>query len=338
MSHKFFTQGQAITFIEKVFGPGRQSNGGKNISVVCPLCKSVKGRQYSKQKLVIRTDEFILHCWVCGYKDKNLYKLINKWLPQYLDEYKKSFLNAEELQTSIASSKQKHKPVSLPTGFYLLAEAYARFSSFGTYQKRYFNFAFDYLKKRGVASYEAMLYWKFGVTLKYKEGCRDRIIIPSFDDKGDIVYWTGRSWRAKPKRKYNNPPCNRTEIIFNEINIDWSEPLTIVEGPFDLIKCNENATCMLGSDLTLEYKLMQKILHNKTPIILAFDPDKKAQEKQFVLANRFLEFDIPVKILEYSNQEKDVGDLSRMEFNNLLENAKQYSADYHLRRKIRAII
>jgi len=58
MSSKFFTQGQAITFIEKVFDKGRLSNGGKNISVVCPMCKSVKNDRYEKQKLVIRTDNF----------------------------------------------------------------------------------------------------------------------------------------------------------------------------------------------------------------------------------------------------------------------------------------
>lgn len=63
MTGNFFTQGQAITFIEKVFGEGRPSNGGKNISVVCPMCKSVKGDTYSKQKLVIRTDNFWVHCW-----------------------------------------------------------------------------------------------------------------------------------------------------------------------------------------------------------------------------------------------------------------------------------
>lgn len=63
MSSKFFTQGQAITFIEKAFGDGKQSNGGKNISVVCPMCKAVKAYRYEKQKLVIRTDNFWVHCW-----------------------------------------------------------------------------------------------------------------------------------------------------------------------------------------------------------------------------------------------------------------------------------
>ena len=62
-------------------------------------------------------------------------------------------------------------------------------------------------------------------------------------------------------------------IIFNELNIDWSKELTIVEGPLDLIKTNDNATCLLGSSLTEDMLLFQKIVANKTNIKLALDSD-----------------------------------------------------------------
>lgn len=338
MSSKFFTQGQAISFIEKAFDKGRQSNGGKNISVTCPMCKAVKGPRYEKQKLVIRTDNFWVHCWVCGYKNRNIYRLLAKWAPDYLAEYKDSFLDAEELKASEAEAKQVYKPIVLPTGYTLLADAYARLSSLSSYQRRYTERALEYLKERGITTKAELWYWKFGITTFYKEGCKDRILIPSFDRSGTLNYWTGRSWRRQPKRKYNNPFCNRREIIFNELNIDWQEPLTIVEGPFDLLKCNENATCVLGSELTLEYELLQKIVKNQTPIILAFDPDKEGQDKQFALANRFLEFDIPVKIVEHRDKSKDVGDLTKSEFIDLLDSAKTYTTDYHLRRRIASIV
>lgn len=338
MTGKFFTQGQAITFIEKVFGEGRPSNGGKNISVVCPMCKSIKGDTYSKQKLVIRTDNFWVHCWVCGYKNKNIYKLIAKWSPHYLAEYKSSFLDAEELKASEAEVTQIYEPVVLPKGFSLLADASVRLSSLGSYERRYYERALNYLNNRGIATHTELWYWKFGVTTFWEEGCKDRIIIPSFDYDGNLSYWTGRSWRHRPKKKYNNPHCNRKNIIFNELNIDWESPLTIVEGPFDLLKCNANATCMLGSELTLEYELLQKIVRNRTPVVLAFDPEKEAQDKQFDLANRFLEFDVPVKIVEYRDKTKDVGDLTKSEFIDLLNSAKTYSTNYHLIRKIRSIV
>ena len=33
---------------------------------------------------------------------------------------------------------------------------------------------------------------------------------------------------------------------------DWKKELTLVEGPFDLFKCDTNATCLLGSHFTEE--------------------------------------------------------------------------------------
>lgn len=59
-----YTRGQAIDFIEKVFGQGSLSNHGANISVTCPMCLQKKGISHNKRKLVIRTDNFLLHCWV----------------------------------------------------------------------------------------------------------------------------------------------------------------------------------------------------------------------------------------------------------------------------------
>lgn len=337
MSH--YTEGQFISFIQKAFGDGKLDGRKNNIQLVCPFCKNIKGGSYSKRKLAIKTTKpHFVHCWVCGYKNRNIYRLLSKWAPEHLAEYKNSFLDAEELKASEAEATQGYRPVVLPKGFTLLADAFARLDSLSSYQRRYVEKAIDYLKERGIKTQAELWYWKFGITTFYKEGCKDRIIIPSFDRSGTLSYWTGRSWRTRPRKKYNNPICNRREIIFNELNVDWNEPLTIVEGPFDLLKCNENATCVLGSELTLEYELLQKIVKNRTPVILAFDPDKEGQSKQFDLANRFLEFDIPVKIVEYNDESKDVGDLTKTEFIDLLGSAKTYSTDYHLKRKIASII
>ncbi len=52
-----------FSFIEKVFGSGKVSSNGQDISVICPLCKAKKNETYSKRKLVIRQDG-LSHCWV----------------------------------------------------------------------------------------------------------------------------------------------------------------------------------------------------------------------------------------------------------------------------------
>jgi hypothetical protein len=99
--------------------------------------------------------------------------------------------------------------------------------------------------------------------------------------------------------------------VFNEINIDWNEELTLVEGPFDLMKCNDNATCLLGSGLARDALLFNKIVENKTPIVLALDADMK--NKTMSLAKRLHEFDIQVRILKTDGFE-DVGEMSKKQF------------------------
>lgn len=334
---KHYTEGQFITFVEKVFGEGKFDGRKNNLQFVCPFCKNVKGEDYSKRKLSIRTTKpHFCHCWVCGYKNRNIYSLLAKWAPHHIPEYKFSFFDAEELTSASSGIVEKYKPVALPEGFTMLA-ALPYLHNKNSYQKQYYSAAFAYLKNRGIFTKSDLWYWKFGVTTIWREGCKNRIIIPSFNTVGDLTYWTGRTWRRRESKKYNNPFCDRKSVVFNELNIDWEIPLTIVEGPFDLIKCNPNATCMLGSELTLEYELLQKIVKNRTSVVLAFDPEPEAQKKQFILANRLLEFDVPVKIVEYKDKTKDVGDLDKSEFIDLLGCAKVYSANYHLRRKIASI-
>ena len=46
------------------------------------------------------------------------------------------------------------------------------------------------------------------------------------------------------------------------INIDWSKELALVEGAFDLVKSNENSTCLLGSKLSEKSRLFLQIIKN----------------------------------------------------------------------------
>lgn len=340
MGKKYFTQGQAIDFIEKVFGDGKPSNGGKNLSVVCPMCREFKGSSYNKQKLVIRTDNFWVHCWVCGFKARNIYKLVQKYHVGNLGEYKEKFVNAEELVAVEQEDQKEYQPIVLPPGFKLLGELVNSLSDTRSpVTRRYAQQALDYLKSRGIKTKSELWYWKLGITEDREARCRYRIIIPSYDPHGKLAYWTGRSWLRKPRIPYKNPAADRSKIIFNELNIDWNEPLTIVEGPFDLLKANQNATAVLGSEeLTLEFALLQKIVINQTPVVLAFDPEPKAQKKQFALARRLVEFDIPVRILEYPTIERDIGDMTRNEFMELLNSAKSFTDDYELRMRIGSLI
>jgi len=110
----------------------------------------------------------------------------------------------------------------------------------------------------------------------------------------------------------------------------------LVEGVFDLIKCNDNAAAILSSDLPSRFLLFQKIIENKTPIILALDPE--AEKSSWRIAARLSEFDIPVRILKLKPNQEDVGALTKSEFNDLLEDATIFNMGYLLRSKISKLV
>ena len=94
---------------------------------------------------------------------------------------------------------------------------------------------------------------------------------------------------------------------------------------------------VLGSELSSDNRLFQKIIENKTPVVLALDRDALA--KTFNIAKALLEYDIKVKLLDLNKDHQgDVGDLTRTEFNELLDRAKIFGREDLLRRKIAGIV
>ena len=153
------------------------------------------------------------------------------------------------------------------------------------------------------------------------------------DSKGNLNFFTARRIDANTNDgfKYKNASIQKKNIIFNEINIQWEKPLTLVEGPLDLLKTNDNSTCLLGSTLTEDMYLFKKIIENKTPINLALDAD--VYHKTLKIASLLNSYDISVNILDTRGYE-DVGDMSHDQFKNTLDNAKKYSNEDLLLKKI----
>ena len=157
---------------------------------------------------------------------------------------------------------------------------------------------------------------------------RRRVIFPSFNDDGTLNYYTARSIDQDTKMKYINASVPKKTVLFNDINIDWSRPLTLVEGPFDLTKSTYNSTCLLGSHLPEDGILFNKIVKNKTPINLALDPD--AIQKSHNIAKLLFSYDVNVKIVNVPKG-KDVGDMTRKSFTTLVERSTPWRSDDRLK-------
>lgn len=301
---------ERLRFIESVFGPGRLYSNGKNFDVRCPICAP---RDVNKKKLSIKVEDDRQHCWTCGWKASTLAALIHKYgtneqFRTYCDEYmpkKRTFTNVDD----VVSDAPKVTP--LPNDFTLLPYASSRDPDVLA--------VWLYLQSRGIEARDVW-YYKFGVSNDSR--WRRRVIMPSFDAEGKLNFYIGRKVDDDSRRpRYDNPEDDKRQIIFNELNIDWSKRLVICEGPFDVVKCGTNAVPLLGSDISEDSLLFSHILSHNTPVALALDADMWLT-KTPKIAKKFQEYNIDVTIVDV-RQYGDPGKMTKQQFKCALACAKQ---------------
>jgi DNA primase len=292
--------------LRKAFGPGDSSRDGYDYVIVCPSCK--KGGK-SKKKLSVRLEDGVFHCWVCGLKGQNIEHLFRKYAPSHLDEARSiRFTKGENTHLTETNVTDDHQEARIPDGFILLASNTA---SHDPDVKDAVRYCYD----RGL-SHKDLWYFKLGTCTS--GSFRRRVIFPSFDAEGTLNYFTARAIDPIKTMKYINAKVPKKEVIFNEINIDWSRELNLVEGPFDLTKAAGNSTCLLGSHLSKDSALGGSIIRHRTPVLLALDPD--AREKSHNIAKMLYSYGIRVRSVDVPAG-RDVGDMTKNEFTRLVETA-----------------
>lgn len=316
-----------IEFIESITRNSLLSKDDQNINIWCPFCKHPNK---NKLKLAIQLEKDLFHCWLCGKKGSNVSYVISKINPSkkaeaqsiFKSRQKKSFdLDLNLFGESFEVEEEEH--VSLPENFILLTDA---FNSKDPNVRDVFKYAI----KRGFNKHKM---WMLKVGYSTSQEFYRSLIMPSLDAQGNLNFYTSRKIDVDSSSpiKYKNANVSKKNIVFNEINIDWSRPLTLVEGPLDLIKTNDNATCLLGSSLTEDMYLFKKIVENKTKINLALDSD--VYHKSLRIAKLLTQYDIEVSILD-TRLADDVGDMSHEQFKNSLEESKIYRENDTLLAKI----
>lgn len=304
--------GPRVSFLRRAFGEAQLSPDGKNIAVPCPKCR----RKDRKKKLAVRTDDFRCHCWVCGLSGRLLNVLV-QYRRALVQEYIRGFGGSV---LDITAPDEGRPDLQVPSGFRLLAA-----DASGHRAQR----ALRYLRSRGVTDRD-LWYFRFGVS--DDPTLFDRVVMPSFDARGSLNFYTGRALDPTAYRKYMNCDAEKKSVVFNELNIDWGRELTLVEGPFDLIKCDENATCLLGSSLSEDSLLFARVFSSRTPIVLALDSDMRDRVWQR-MARMLVGYSIPVRMLDLGTR-KDVGEMDRDEFLRAKAAARPWERVDALRQKI----
>ena len=306
-----------VEFLRSVFGDVDIARDGINVAVRCPAC----GEKGSKKKLSINLNNWSCHCWVCDLKGKNLSLILTKYLsPSVSDRYRVKFLT-DDYEPAICNEEIK---VELPDDFRLLCN---NFKCKDPDVKA----CVRYLLSRGLTRDD---FWYFKIGTSGSGRHRRRVIIPSFDADGEINFFVSRSIDKNTKPKYLNSKANKSDIIFNEVNLNWSKEITIVEGPFDLFSCNKNSTCLLGSSLGESSYLFKRIVSNKTPVLLALDSDMKVKSNR--IADSLVSYCCDVRILDLKHFH-DVGDMTRDEFLSLRKGSQLWNIEQSIKEKIKSI-
>jgi hypothetical protein len=135
--------------------------------------------------------------------------------------------------------------------------------------------------------------------------------------------------------KYVNCKTDRLDVIFNEIFVDWSKKITLVEGPFDLFKAGDNATCLLGSEFNEDSAIFNKILLNNTSVAIALDDDMPGKQQKYAKLLESYGIDTFLVNLKGSH---DPGGMSKNDFSKCVNSAKKWDWGSYMMQKINSAI
>ena len=292
--------------------PLRKNNKETRYGCPNPECATndPSSKAFKKQKLSISWAKNYFNCWICNFKGHSVKKLL-----PYLktEQSKEQFIKLiSQLYKNAPQTQQKEfkAKVNLQTFF----ETNQFFPLIITKTKREKEIL-NYVLGRGL-TLKHVLFYDLKGCLEGK--LKNRIIIPSYDDKKRLNYYVARNIQKNTKYPFKNPENEeipKNSIIFNEYLIDWQKPLILVEGAFDYLKIHSlNRTCLLGSSLTKWDLLFKKIILHKTPIILFLDPDakSKAQEIQEIL----ISWGVTVSDQSYKLKELELKDPGQIDLQN----------------------
>lgn len=238
-----------VDILNEIFGKCKNHNEYTGqISYDCPVCSyEIKGLDHTdgKGNLEINYHLGVGKCWVCSETHDThgtLYSLIYKFGNKKQLERFKILMPTDGQHT-----ERTYARVKLPKEFIPFTTA-----SDGLKMTHYYKAAENYLKSRNIT---LEIIKKYNIGFCYEGDYMNRIIIPSYDEKDELNYFTARSYETRNKLKYKNPEAQKEIIIFNENLIDWDKPIYLVEGPFDSLFL-DNSIPMLG-------KVMSDYLFNK---------------------------------------------------------------------------
>lgn len=263
---------------------------GAEASFFCQNPKGCAGGHH-KPKLQVNLDSDVFHCWVCDWGGRSLAPIFRLLPPDDPDrqEY-------DNRQDTVQTAKV-YDEVRLPKEFRPLCLPRST---------PYYSQAIGYMDRRGIHSELIQRYF-----VGYCEEGRyaERIIVPSFDEFGELNFFVGRAVWERVGLPYLHGKFDK-DIIFNDIHVDWSQPIVLVEGVFDAFKAGTNAIPLLGK--YMGKKLKDKIAGKQPDVYVALDAD--ALKDSLRICQELIELGVEPRLVRWPEGTKDPGDMTQEEF------------------------
>jgi DNA primase len=291
---------QVINILDDVLGPGTSMKGDEQAHY-CPFC------HHHKKKLQINIQTQKWHCWVCDSKGKRIQSLLRRL---HVDSHKLKKIYeiyGDDYVVYSNNTEDEKVELRLPNEFRSLLEEPKGLNP--TFRK-----VKEYARKRGITQ---------GDIKRYNIGYCDsghyanRIIIPSYDNDNRLNYFIARSVFDEEKFKYKNPPVSKNVIMF-ENQINWQEPITLVEGVFDAMAVKRNAIPLLGKFIP---KTLNDTIYKKEVKSINILLDEDAQDQALYYTMQFQNQGITTRNIKPSD--KDAGEMGFSQVNTILKESKQ---------------
>jgi hypothetical protein len=239
---------QLLALLNSTLGTGIPTQRA-NVAYHCRFCN------HPRPKLEIDLDSGYWHCWVCDAKGRRISSLFKQLRvrKEKLDQLRLFFPN---------DGVQQEKPsvqVYLPDEYLPMWEENARDYQWATCR--------EYLESRGIRQQDILKYHiGYCPEGRYKE----MFIIPNYTKEGDLNHFVARSYRRDARRKFLEPNAPK-DIIGFDLQVNWQEPVTIVEAALNAITVRRNGCPIYGKFFSPA--LRRRIIEHRTPVNMALDPD-----------------------------------------------------------------
>ena len=326
---------QFHNIIRNIFGPNIDGlNIDSQLTVDCPRCAELynNGTLDGKKNLSISTSSGMFHCWKCSEPSfsGSLGKLIRLYGTKADYELYKS-LGGSDFNYNYEVEEEDDTPITMD-----LPEEFILFSEMENTNKDHLE-AYNYMILDRKISKEILLKYQIGfcITGIYAK----RIIIPSYNEFGDINYFVARTYDKKVlnKYKYKNPNIDKGRIIFADGFINWDSSIYLVEGVFEMLSFPVNCIPMLGK--TIYNKLFLKLKERLPTVIIILDPDayKNAIELFYKLKSIYIDCEEKVSIVILPTEE-DLDELRKNkgheEVIKALYSARKLNVDDYFKNKL----